>query len=363
MKTIRQFIQLCLLAIVLIGCNNNNEVLEYKEERYCLDERFKPKVEFDTAMLMKVEEGIHLTATIETNPDKVVRFVSLIDGIISKVYFSLGDKVSKGQVLAELSSAELSRLNSELHNLNSEIKVAEKQFESVQSMFEDGIASQKDLIEAKSILSIYKSKKEKILSYLKLFSASAEKGVFKIIAPADGFITHKSIATGTQISAEGEPLFTISDLREVWVMIDIYATNVQHIKEGMSLNMTTISYPDTVFKGKIAAISQVLDSEAKVLKARVVLPNPELKLKPGMLVDVIALKTQDVEAIGIPTAAMVFDHNQNFVVVYKGDCDMEIRKVEILSKSNGTTFIAKGLSVNEKVISKNQLLIYEEIKN
>lgn len=363
MKRIQQFILVCLLTVAFIGCDNEIETLELKEERYCLDEKFKPKVEFETAVISEVQESIHLTASVETNPDKVIRFVSLMDGIISKVYFSLGDKVSKGQVLAELSSAELSSLTSELNNLSSEIAVAENHLQSVQSMFDDGIASQKDLMEAQSSLSIYKSKKGKISANLKLFSASTEKGVFKIKAPTDGIITDKTIAAGTQISAEGEPLFTISDLSEVWVMVDIYASNVQHIAKGMSLNMTTISYPDTVFKGKIAAISQVLDSKAKVLKARVVLSNPELKLKPGMLVDAVALKDQDVEAISIPTATLVFDDNQNFVVVYKDDCEMEIRKVDILSRSNGITYIAKGLSENEVIISKNQLLIYEQIKN
>lgn len=82
-----------------------------------------------------------------------------------------------------------------------------------------------------------------------------------------------------------------------------------------------------------------------------------------MLVDVIALKHKNIEAIGIPTHSMVFDDNQNFVVVYKSDCEMEIRKVDILTMSNGTTFISDGLSENEKIISKNQLLIYEQIKN
>ena len=146
-------------------------------------------------------------------------------------------------------------------------------------------------------------------------------------------------------------------------MVDIYATDVQHIKIGMHANMTTISYPDTIFEGKIQAISQILDTESKVLKARIVLPNPELKLKPGMLVDVIALKNQSIKAIGVPTESLVFDDNQDYLVVYKSDCEIENRKIEILTKSNGTTFIKSGISENEQVVSKNQLLVYEQIKN
>jgi cobalt-zinc-cadmium efflux system membrane fusion protein len=99
------------------------------------------------------------------------------------------------------------------------------------------------------------------------------------------------------------------------------------------------------------------------MKARVVLQNTNQKLKPGMIVDVAAIKELHTEAISIPTSALIFDNNQNYVVVYKGDCEIEIRQVEILTKSNGITFLSSGLSENDKIITKNHLLIYEQIKN
>jgi membrane fusion protein, heavy metal efflux system len=84
-----------------------------------------------------------LTGAIEPNPDKVIHFVSLVGGIISNTNFSLGDKVTKGQVLAELRSTELSELQSQSKTILSQIKVAEKNLQSMQSMFDDGIASKR----------------------------------------------------------------------------------------------------------------------------------------------------------------------------------------------------------------------------
>src|SRR5690554_1060055 len=363
MKITTHIIWVGIILLFLQGCKDSELDVSEANQPYCLEGNFKEKLEFEVAMRQPVTEGIHLTGGVETNPDKVINFVSLVGGLISKANFSLGDEVEEGQVLAELRSTELSNLESELTSLESQIKVAKKNLKAVQSMYDDGISSKKDLTEAKSELAIYKSEKQKVTSHLNLFSASSEKGVFQIKAPTSGIVTAKSISAGTQISAEGEPLFTISDLSEVWIMVNIYATNVQNVATGMEVNITTLSYPDVTFKGKINAISQVLDSEAKVLKARIVLENKDLKLKPGMLVDVIALKDKKTKAISVPTHAMVFDDNQNFVVVYKSDCEMEIRKVEIFSRNNGFTFISRGLEENEKIISKNQLLIYEQIKN
>jgi len=262
-----------------------------------------------------------------------------------------------------LRSTELSSLQAELKSLESRITVTKKKLESVQSMFDDGVSALKELMETQSELEILQSEKRKVDENLALFSASEEGGVFQIRAPTTGIITEKSISAGTQISGEGPPLFTVSDLSDVWIMVNIYATNVQSVEKGMSVNIRTLSYPDEIFSGEIAAIPQVLDNEAKVLKARVVLPNADLKLKPGMLVDVIALKSLGIEALSIPTQAIIFDNNQNYVMVYKSGCEIEIREIEILAKNKNVLYITEGLEKNENVIFKNQLLIYEQIKN
>ncbi len=363
--TIKPIMIGCLVAqFFFSSCSNSaKQNGNSGKNNYCVGENFKSKIELEQPKKQFVTEGIPLTGAIEPNPDKVIHFVSLVSGIISNTSFSLGDQVSKGQVLAELRSTELSSLQSELKTLQSQISVAENKLQSVQSMFNDGIASQKDLLEAQSELNILEAEKEKVNSNLSLFSASTEKGVFQIKSPTSGIVTSKSISAGTQITAEGESLFTISDLSEVWVLVNVYATNVMNIEAGMQVNIKTLSYPGEIFEGKIAAISQVFDAEARVLKARVVLQNPNLKLKPGMIVDVTALKELKIEALSISTSALIFDNNQNYVMIYKNDCEIETRNVEILSKSNGLTFLSSGINENEKIISKNHLLIYEQIKN
>ncbi len=355
----------CLvIGLLLFGCGNSeNQEAETDSENFCLDEKFKSNIEFVKPVKQQVTGGIHLTGSVESNPDRVIHFVSLVGGIISKTHFSLGDHVTKGQLLAELRSTELSELQSQSKTLASQIRVAENRLQAVQVMFEDGISSQRELLEIKSDLEILKAEQEKVLTNLTLFSASAEKGVFQIKAPASGIITSKNITGGMQISAEGEALFTISDLSEVWVMVNIYASNVRNVEIGMDVNIHTLSYHGEVFKGQIEALSQVLDAEARVLKARVVLPNENLKLKPGMFVDVMAIKETSIEALKVPTNCLVFVDNQNFLVIYRDDCDLEVRKIKLISMSNGHSYVSEGLEESEMVVSKNQLLILEQIQN
>ncbi|WP_434037616.1 efflux RND transporter periplasmic adaptor subunit [Formosa sp. 4Alg 33] len=364
MKTQHIIITIGLFSFFLFSCEKKEKIAEKPDKvQHCLGKETLQKLEFTQPSLSAVVEGIPLTGAVEANPDKVVNFVSLVSGVISKTYFSLGDKVTKGQVLAELRSTELSALKAELKNLDSQILVARKNYEAKQSMFKDEVASQREVLEAQSDLNIHIANKDRVESNLNLFSASSEKGVFQIKAPASGYVTSKEIATGTQISTEGEPLFTISDLSNVWVMVNIYATNVKNIQNGMEMDIKTLSYPDKIFKGKVTAITHVFDSEAKVLKARIVISNKDIALKPGMLVDVMALNNKNTQAFSIPTSSLIFDNNENFVVVYKDDCNQEIRNVKTLNSSNGTTFIDNGLNENDKIVSENQILVYEQIKN
>ena len=106
MKMIKVFAWISLSAIILVGCGNGSTDASEVEGGFCVDEKFKKALEFEQSTLQPVTEEIHLTGTVQTNPDNVIHFVSLVSGVVSKANFSLGDKVVRGQVLAELRSAE-----------------------------------------------------------------------------------------------------------------------------------------------------------------------------------------------------------------------------------------------------------------
>ncbi|MEZ0006347.1 cobalt-zinc-cadmium efflux system membrane fusion protein [Flavobacterium sp. 28YEA47A] len=353
-----------LVPLALLFSCNEKEAAPEKKEKFCLNDDLKKKITIEEIKKEPVSETFTLTGNVTYNSDNVVQFTSLINGVVTNTYFSLGDYVKKGQVLAEIKSTELNGLQSENKSVESQLTVAQRQLSSVKSMFEDGIASQKDLIQAESEVKVLKASLENIKSNLALYSASPEKSVFQIKAPSNGFIVAKNMSSGMQISSGSEPLFTISDLNEVWVMVNIYATDMQNIKENMEVKIKTLAYPDEVFIGKISALSQVFDAEERVLKARVVMKNTNLKLKPGMSADIILNKpnASAESLLAVPVNAIIFDDNQNFVVIYKDDCNLEIRQVDPVTKNSEVVYFEKGIQENEKIISKNQLLIYESLK-
>lgn len=354
-----------MLLLVISGCAEKGNVkpINDNSDVFCLNDFMKDDIVKVAVSKTPITESISLNARVEANPDKLVQFVSLVSGVVTKTYFSLGEEVNKGQLLLEMTSSELSNLNAQFQSLKSQIEVAQRNLQSVQEMHQDKIASQRDLIEAQSNLDVLQAELKNTQAQLALYKPSAKVGVFQVRASASGTIINKNVAAGMQISAEGEPLFTISDLNEVWIMANIYAGNLPYVKQDMPVEIKALPYSGEVFNGKINAISQVFDANERVVKARINMDNKDGKLLPGMLVDVKVEKDEGVLANAAPLNALIFDNNQYFLVMYKSDCDIEVRRVTPTVQNATTVFFENNIEAGEQIITKNHLLIYNHLKS
>ena len=354
-------------VIILSSCNGKDR--QESAENNGINEAFLKNVKTVSAVLSNRQQELMLTGKVEYDPDKIISYVPLISGVIDKTYFSLGDKVQKGQPLFDMRSTELSALLSEKIALEADEKVAERELRTAQSMFNDQILSETELLEAKGKLMQIQAAINKIKSDMGVYGADKGDGIFTVNAPMSGYVVSKKALSGSTISPESEPVFAIADLTTVWVTANVYASDLRFVHEGMAVEITTLSYPDEIFYGKINSLSQVFDPEEKVLKARITMPNSDLKLKPEMSVMVTLKDESQVRALAIPSDALIFDDNQYFVVVCRDAMhrvsaseNFEIKNVTLLGHHIKTTYIASGLTEGDKVVIENQLLIYSGLK-
>jgi cobalt-zinc-cadmium efflux system membrane fusion protein len=145
-------------------------------------------------------------------------------------------------------------------------------------------------------------------------------------------------------------------------MANVYESNIKNITLGNSVDVTTISYPDKVFHGKVDKIMNVLDPTNKVMKVRIVLANPDYLLKPEMFANVnVSIKSTGTQMLTISSRAVIFDNSQNYVLVYKSNKDITIRPIQVSSTSGDKTYVVSGLTQGEKVIASDALLIYQQL--
>lgn len=360
MKTTKiQLLALTLCCISLGSCGS--KTVDDSDQQGEFSQTFLSSIESVKVVSELRKETLTLTGQVEYDSDRVINYSPLVGGTVGRVYFSLGDKVQKGQKLLDIQSTELSELQSEQSSLLAEIGVLERELKSAHELFDDSMLSEKELMEAESKLKQLQAALAKTKADMQLFGSNKGNGVFSLTAPMTGYIVSKNISSGSTISAEGDPIFTIADLSTVWVMLNVYASNLQLVKEGMDVSFTTLSYPDEVFEGKISFLSHVFDPEDKVLKARIVISNKDLKLKPGMSAVVNLKKDSNTRYAAIPTDALIFDNNKYYVVVKDIAGNFQSRKVSLAGHNEKYTYVQTGLSEGEEVVVSNQLLIHTKL--
>lgn len=350
---------LILAALSITSCSNKTD--NKTEENDEINKTFLQNVETTKAVLSNQKEELSLTGKVDYDPDKVVSYVPLVSGVVERSYFSLGDKVQKGQTLLDLRSTDLSSLQSDLVSSENELRVAQRELQSAQALYTDNMLSEKELLETEAQVKQAQANLSKVRSDMSTYGANKGNGTFSIKSPISGYIIEKKASTGSPVSSEGDPIFMVADLSNVWITANVYASNLKFVQEGMDVDITSLSYPGEVFQGKISSVSQVFDPEEKVLKARILMPNDDMKFKPEMSVVIKVKNDTNKRLLAIPSDALIFDDNRYFVVVENTPSNFEIREVELQGHHGKETYIRSGLEENDNVVSKNQLLIYSNL--
>jgi len=352
--------QLSIINCFLVFSCGNQPQEAPPEEIFSAE--FLKNIEISAVTVQNVERQLRLTGKVDYDHDRVIRYISLIGGVVVNAPFHLGDRVERGQTLAVIRSAELSEMEAERKSIEAEIEILKRELESVQSMYQDNLASQRELLEAQGQLRQAEAELEKTLINLSLFGSSGRDGAFEIKSPIGGFVVEKNIAAGTQIVAESdEPLFVVADLSRVWVIANIHVGDLAFVKTAMPVEIRTLAYPGEVFNGKIDVLSQVFDPEERVLKARIIMPNADLRLKPEMAVDITVRESSETQMAVAPTQALIFDDNRHFVVKQVSN-GFVIAEVALHLQNNGISYIASGLEAGEKIVVKDNLLMYSKLK-
>lgn len=356
---------IALATLILASCQSNKEEKPSTVQapnQFCLSEQLKKSTSIDTVREEAIHEQLTLSGKVEYNENNLVAVKSLLQGIVESVRFELGDYVRQGQVLAVVKSTEIQGLTQERIYHQNQVDLLRKQIQTKKELVKDGLASQPEVIELEHQLQASLIEIEKVNGVLNMYR-SVGNGQFQIIAPKNGYVVQKNISVGQSLVADNEDaLFAISNLKEVWVMVNIYANNLQSVKVGDAVKVKTVAYPDRLYSGKIDKIYNVFDDDEHVIKARVVLENQDLNLMPGLSADIIIDKQNVLgTAFAIPNKALVFDNNKNYIVVYTNDCEMQVRKVTPIGSNASHTYIEEKLKKGERVLSSNALLVYAEL--
>jgi cobalt-zinc-cadmium efflux system membrane fusion protein len=363
-KSGSQLIALLLLCSVIAfsSCEDKDKKPE-ADKGYVIPDTVMKDLKIDTVGMSQLVNAVTLTGKVGTNDDNVVPVYSLVSGNVSDVKVLLGDLVTAGQTLAVVRSQEMAQYSSDLLNAQTNIAIAQKNLDKTIDMYHSGLASVPDSLAAVVQLQQAKAELDRVNRVLKINGGNTQ-GEFEVRAPISGFIVQKGVTNNMTIRGDNSTsLFTISDLKNVWIQANVYESNISLIHQGENVDVTTIAYPGKVFKGKIDKVMNVLDPTSKVMKVRVVLPNPDYLLKPEMYASITVTEKENTECLSVPSSAVIFDHSQNFVLVFHSRSEVTITPVQVISAVGEKTFIKTGVTQGEKIVSSQAILIYNALNS
>ena len=348
-------------SLLLLSCNQEENSGTQLASKYVMPDSLFKTLTTDTVIKCPLMSSLTLTGQIVFNDDRVSKIYPMVSGTIGGIRVMLGDYVSQGETLGVIRSSEMAGYSNDLVNARTNLAVAKKNLDATKDMVTSGLASQKDLLTAQASYEQAVSELNRVNSVLSLNGGNTQ-GDYIIKSPISGFVVEKFVNNDMTIrSDDNNNLFTIADLSNVWVMANVYESNISDVHLGDSVSITTLSYPGRIFRGKIDKILNVLDPTNKVMKVRIVLANPGYLLKPQMFASVTIDEKENQQTLCVPSRALIFDNSQYYVLVYKSRSDIEIKPVRIINTIGDKTFLSAGVSVGDIIISSQALLIYQAL--
>jgi cobalt-zinc-cadmium efflux system membrane fusion protein len=354
------FLMLISISFLLSSCA---EKKEKKEVAVTISDSLIKNMKIGIAKTMQVRSELTLTGKVMADQSKQIQVYPLVGGIVKSLHVELGDYVEEGQVLAVIRSGEAADYGNQYVSAKSNLQVAQKSMQVAEDMFNSKLMSEREYLQAQQDLKKAESELSKSEELQKIYSVS-NKSDYVIKAPMAGFVIEKNINKDMQVRSDNSgSILTISGLKDVWIMANVYENDIEKVKEKDTVSVATIAYPDKVFKAFIDKVNNVLDPLSRVMKVRIKLDNPGYLLKPEMYANVTVYYAEPVRMITIPASALVFDNSNNYVMIYEGGTKFLVQKVDLYKTIGKNAYIRSGLVENQRVITKNQLLIYNALTN
>lgn len=179
-----------------------------------------------------------------------------------------------------------------------------------------------------------------------------------LYAPVSGVVVEKDVLAGQAVRA-GQSLYTIVDLSEVWVEAELREADAGLVEEGDPAAVELSALPGRTIRGQVEYVYPTLQSASRSLKARIAVPNPDGRLKPGMYATVrIAAPAR--EALTVPASAVLNTGERRLVFVDLGQGRITPQEVEVGRSGGGYVEVLAGLEPGQRVVTSAQYLLDSE---
>ncbi|HEX8644995.1 MAG TPA: efflux RND transporter periplasmic adaptor subunit [Allosphingosinicella sp.] len=299
-------------------------------------DRAPPLVKAEPASTMRFVDRIEAVGTAVANEQ--VTIASPVTERIVRLNFDDGSFVRRGQVVAVLQQAQEA---AQLAEVQARARQAEQQLGRVTQLKNRGFATRADYDAQVAAAAAARAQGQQV---------RAQIGERVITAPFSGWVSLRNISAGAIVS-QGTEIATISDVSTIKLDFPVPETVLAAIRPGQTIEAVSAAFPDTPFRGVIHTIDPVVDPETRAVTVRARIPNPDRRLRPGMMLTV-AIETAPRMSLSVPELAIIGEGERRFVFVLADGNRARRTEVRTGLRSGGRVEILAGLSPGQRVVTE-----------
>ena len=290
------------------------------------------------------------------------RISSPIAGRVLALRVGVGDQVSRGAALVDIDSPELATAEAELAKASSDAARRQLAYERAKNLYEHEVIARKEFEAAEADYRQAQAEVRRTSLRMRNLQASGhENGKFQLRSPLAGVVVERTLNPGQEVRPDLQmPLFVVTDISQLWVLVDVPEKSLSHVKVGQTVSIETDAWPNEHFSAKVERIGVAVDPVTRRVQVRCVITNRDRKLKPEMFARVSFLADSEHKGIRVPNTSLVTEGLYAYVFVETSPATFEKRKVSLGLRGNDHSFIESGLAAGEMVVIEGALLLNAE---
>jgi membrane fusion protein, heavy metal efflux system len=314
-------------------------------------------------------DRLRLPGVVEADAYRQVVVTPLAAGRIVRVSVQLGERVRRGQSLAQVYSPGLAEATTKYVAAKAMLDAHDRELQRTQRLVDIGAASRQELERIHAEHAALTAEVESARARLQLLGATGpttsgkndSDATIDVPAPIDGVVTERLANVGLNVDPAMK-LFVVVDLANVWVVADVYEKDLGRVREGAAATVTTSVFPNLQVTGRVSYIDPQLDLSTRTAKARIEAANPRGELRLGMFTDVSIETGRGTSVVTVPKAALqnVADRHVVYVAVPGDSTKFIERDVRVGSTSADSVEMVSGLTARDSVVSKGSFFIRAE---
>jgi cobalt-zinc-cadmium efflux system membrane fusion protein len=306
--------------------------------------------------------GLGVPGSLEYDPDAYAEVGPRLDGRVAAIHARLGDRVKKGDPLAELVVPSLAETEAAVLVAQASLKAAEKNAKREHDLFDRQLTTAREVEEADAELARMLAEHSAASTRLTAVGAdsTATRGTLRLSSPIDGVVVQRTAALGAYLASSSNA-FVVADTERLIAVLDVHEADLPYLSIGAEVKFRADGLPDRTFTGKLAHLDPSIGKTSRLVRARIAAPNPDGALRPGMFVRAsIAFTTPVGAGITLPADAVQPLGVDDVAFVDKGGGVYELRVLRIKRRTAELVEVESGIARGESVVVEGAFVLRAE---